>query len=106
MGVHDRGLRVYLVSVATVLGGEDEGRQVTGQLQPPEVPHQVPEDDGVMVHNTRGGDGLVALVHQQALQLFPQDQRTQVGHRHRGQPCPLAAPLFLPGTFRELSCIV
>lgn len=79
----DRHLHVYLVSMATVLGGQDESRQVARQLQSFEVPHQVPEDDGVLVDNARGGEGLVALVHQQALQLLPQNQRAQVGHRHR-----------------------
>lgn len=73
----------YLVSMAIVLGGQDKSREVTRQLQPSEVPHKVPEDDGVLVDNTWGGDGLVTLVHQQALQLLPQNQRTQVRHRHR-----------------------
>ena len=58
---------LYLVSMAIVLGGQDKSRQVTWQLQPSEVPHKVPEDDGVLVDNTWGGDGLVTLVHQQAL---------------------------------------
>lgn len=62
---------VYLVSMTTVLGGQDKSRQVTWQIQPSEVPHKVPEDDGVLVDNTRGGDGLVTLIHQQALQLLP-----------------------------------
>lgn len=69
--------------MATVLGGQYKGRQVTWQLQSSEVPHQVPEDDGVLVDNTRGRDGLVTLIHQQALQLLPQNQRAQIGHRHR-----------------------
>ena len=66
-------LTYYLISTAAVLGGQNESWQVTREIQPSEVPHQVPEDDGVVVDNTWGGDGLVALVHQQALQLLPQN---------------------------------
>lgn len=81
----DRHLHVYLVSMATALGGQDKSWQVARQLQPSEVPHKVPEDDGVLIDNTRRGDGLVTLIHQQALQLLPQNQRAQVGHRHRSR---------------------
>lgn len=76
---------MYLVAVATVLGGQDESGQVAGQLEPPEEPNQVPEDDGVLVHYAGGGERLVALVHQQALQLLPQHQGAQIGHSHRGR---------------------
>lgn len=62
VGELDRHVHVYLVSMATVLGGQDKSRQVTRQLQPSEVPHQVPENNGVLVDNTRGGQGLVALI--------------------------------------------
>lgn len=74
--------RHYLVARTTVLRGQYKSGQVTWQLQPFEVPHQVPEDDRVLVNNTRGRDGLVALVDQQALQFLPQDQGAQVGHCH------------------------
>lgn len=50
----DRNRHIYLVSTDTVLGGQYKSRQVTWQLQPSEVPHQVPEDDRVLVDNTRG----------------------------------------------------
>ena len=69
--------------MATVLGGQYKSRQDTWQVQPFEIPHQVPEDDGVLVDNARGQDGLVAFVHQQALQFLPQDQRAEIGHRRR-----------------------
>lgn len=82
----DRHPYVYLVSMATVLRGQDKSWQVTRQLQPSEVPHEVPEDDRVLVNNSRGGDGFVALVYQQALHLLPQNQGAQVGHRHLGWP--------------------
>lgn len=49
------------VSVA-VLRAEDEARQVAWQVQPSEVPHQVPVDDGVVVHHVSLGDHRVALV--------------------------------------------
>lgn len=77
MIVSDLGLSV------AVLGGEDEAGQVAGQVQPSEVPDQVPVDDGVMVHHVGLCDHRVALVLQQTLQLLPQHQRTQVGNRHR-----------------------
>lgn len=74
--------RHYLVAMTTVLWGQYKSGQVAWQVQSFEVPHQVPEDNRVLVNNARGRDGLVALVHQQALQLLPQDQWAQVGHRH------------------------
>lgn len=97
----------HLVSTTAVLWGQDESRQVTGQIKPFEVPHQVPEDDGVLVHNARGRHGLVPLVHQQALQLLPQDQWAQVGYRHRsrggsGGWCGAhTAPLVVRGCYRH-----
>lgn len=75
--------RHYLVAKTTVLRGQYKSGQVTWQIQPFEVPHQVPEDNRVLVDNTRGRDGLVALVHQQALQFLPQHQGAQVGNCHR-----------------------
>ena len=94
--------------MATVLGGQDKSRQDTWQLEPSEVPHKVPEDNGVLVNNTLGGDGLVALIHQQALQLLPQNQRAEVGHCHRGggwrrRPSTPTALLSLRGSCRWLS---
>lgn len=70
------------VSVA-VLRREDETRQVAGQIQPSEVPDQVPVDDGMVVHHVGFTDHHVALVLQQALQLLPQHQRAQVRNCHR-----------------------
>lgn len=49
-GIH----RHYLVAKTTVLRGQYKSRQVTWQVQPFEVPHQVPEDDRVLVNNARG----------------------------------------------------
>lgn len=96
----DRHLHAYLVSMATVLGGQDKSRQVARQLQPFKVPHEVPEDDGVLVDNARGGDCLVALIYQHALQLLPQNQRAQVGHRHWSGASSPAALLLLRGCCR------
>lgn len=70
------------VSVA-VLRREDETRQVAGQVQPSEVPDQVPVDDGMVVHHVGLTDHHVPLVLQQALQLLPQHQRAQIRNRHR-----------------------
>lgn len=87
------------VSVA-VLRGEDETWQVAGQVQPSEVPDQVPVDDGVMVHHVSLRDHRVALVLQQTLQLLPQHQRAQVGNRHwlGVVESPLHAQWVLSGT--------
>lgn len=76
---------IYLVSMVTVLGGQDKSWQITGQLQSSEVPHKVPEDNRMLVNNTRGGNGLITLIYQQALQLLPQNQGAQIGHRHRSR---------------------
>lgn len=52
-----------LDSLVAVLGGEDEPGQVGRQVQAAEIPHQVPEDDGVLaeelvgVDHLGGGDG-------------------------------------------------
>ena len=73
---------VYLRAPVAVLRGEDEARQVAGQVQPSEVPHQVPVDDGMEVHHVGCRDDGVALVLQKTLQLLPQHQGAQVGHRH------------------------
>lgn len=70
------------VSVA-VLRREDETGEVAGQVQPSEVPDQVPVDDGMMVHHVGLCDHRVALVLEQTLQLLPQHQRAQIGNRHR-----------------------
>lgn len=80
------GAATHMLSAAEVLRGQHEAWQVAWQIQPLEVPHQVPEDDGVLVHDAGRRHGLVALVDQQALQLLPQDQRAQVGHRRRSRP--------------------
>lgn len=41
----------YLNVLVAVLGAKDEGGQAAGQLQPAEKPHQIPEDNGVVVHD-------------------------------------------------------
>lgn len=99
-----RDARTHLVAAAAVLRGQYEGWQVAWQIQPFEVPHQVPEDDGVLVHNAWRRHGLVALVHQQALQLLPQDQRAQVGHRRgsRGRCAAALVALWSSGGRRRL----
>lgn len=79
------GCHIYLVFMATVLGAQDKSWQVTRQVEPSEVPNKVPEDNGMLVNNAWGGDCLVALIHQQALQLLPQNQRAQVGHCYRSR---------------------
>lgn len=70
----------YLHVLAAVLGAKDKGGQAAGQLQSAEKPHQIPENNGVVVHDGWWGDNLLTLVLQEALQLLPQHQRTQVGH--------------------------
>ena len=88
------------VSVA-VLGREDESGQVAGQVQSSEVPHQVPVDDGMLVHHVGLGDHRVTLVLQQALQLLPQHQWAQVGNGHglRVVEAPLHVQWILRGGF-------
>lgn len=97
----------HLHASVAVLGGQDEAGQVGGQVQAAEVPHQVPEDDGVLAEElvsvddlqgaTEGQDAqqacaegsevrgphLISFILQQGLQLLPQHQRAKVGHRHR-----------------------
>lgn len=75
---------VYLGVSVAVIRGEDETRQVAGQVQSSEIPDQVPVDNGMMVHHVRLCYHRVALVLQQTLQLLPQNQRAQVRHRHLG----------------------
>lgn len=67
---------------AVVFGSQIETREAAWQIQATEKPNQVPEDDGVMIYNGCRGDGLIPLVLQQTLQLFPEDQRTEVRHGH------------------------
>lgn len=43
-----------LDSFVAVFRGEDQTRQVRGQVQAPEVPHQVPKDDGVLTEELVG----------------------------------------------------
>lgn len=74
----------YLRELADQRRGSDQLQQVTGQAEAVEKPDQVPEDDGVVVQELRLGQDRLALVLQQALQLLPQNQRAQVGHRHLG----------------------
>lgn len=96
MGERERDLGVPVA----VLRGEDETRKVAGQVQPSEVPDQVPVDNGMMVHHVGLSDHRVALVLQQTLQLLPQHQWAQVRNRHRlwvVEP-PLHAQWVLGGT--------
>lgn len=48
----------YLDSPVAVFRGQDEAGQVRGQVQAPEVAHQVPEDDGVLAEEGVGVDDL------------------------------------------------
>ena len=74
---------MYLGVSVAVIRGEDETRQVAGQVQSSEIPDQVPVDNGMMVHHVSLCDHRVTLVLQQTLQLLPQNQWAQVGNRHR-----------------------
>lgn len=80
MGHHVRILETHLNIFAVVFGAQIESRKAARQVQPTEKPHQIPEHNGVVIHNGCRRDGLVSLVFQQALQFFPKYQRTQVGH--------------------------
>lgn len=48
----------HLHSSVAVFGGQDEARKMRGQVQAAEVPHQVPEDDGVLAEELVGVDDL------------------------------------------------
>lgn len=48
-----------LYSFVAVFRRKDETRQVSGQVQATEIPHQVPEDDGVLAEELVGVDHLV-----------------------------------------------
>lgn len=50
--------KTNLDSFVAVFRGEDQTRQVRGQVQAPEVPHQVPKDDGVLTEKLVGVDHL------------------------------------------------
>jgi hypothetical protein len=50
---------MYLYSIVTVFRGEDEARQVAGQVQALEIKHQVPEYDGVLAQEFVGVDDLM-----------------------------------------------
>lgn len=78
--IHVRILETNLNIFAVVFGAQIESRQAAGQVQSTEKPHQIPEHNGVVIHNGCRRDGLVSLVFQQALQFFPKYQRTQVGY--------------------------
>lgn len=41
----------YLHVLAAVLGAKDEAREAAGQLQSTEKPHQIPENNGVVIHD-------------------------------------------------------
>ena len=47
-----------LHSFVAVLRGQDEAGQVGGQVEATEIPHQVPEDDGVLAEELVGVDHL------------------------------------------------
>lgn len=76
----------YLCELADQWRGPDQLQQVAGQPQALEVPEQVPEDDTMVLQELRLGQNRLALVLQQTLQLLPQDQWAEVGHRHLGGP--------------------
>lgn len=48
----------HLHASVAVFRGQDEAGQVRGQVQAAEVPHQVPEDDGVLAEELVGVDDL------------------------------------------------
>lgn len=102
-------IKQYLHPVVAVFRVQDEAGQVSGQLQAAEIPHQVPENNGMLAEelvcvdhlteafqNKRLKDlnyflesrlgrsvHLVALVFQKRLQLLAEDQGTEVRHRYR-----------------------
>ena len=51
-----------LYSVVAVFRGEDESGKVTRQVQTAEIPHQVPEDDGMLAQELVGVDHLIAHI--------------------------------------------
>lgn len=48
---HVRILETHLSIFAVVFGAQIESGQAAGQVQPTETPHQIPEHNGVVIHN-------------------------------------------------------